>query len=138
MTASLHILAIHYSLIIQPFGAIQCQLLTELLNQSSISESCPCTELKTAPWKGMREIRCTLKPLYPLANSPQCLPAGGQIDPRTPLKAVYSKGKAVPVEAWTGAQGSRRFRLPAFLDNRHVTVVRSALRTGRLYSQKVF
>ena len=44
------------------------------------------------------------------------------------------KGKVIPLQAWTGPEGSRRLRLPDFQDNRHMKVVRlSALRTGRLY-----
>jgi hypothetical protein len=35
------------------------------------------------------------------------------------------KGKAIPVEAWTGPEGSMRLR--------HIKVVMSDLRTGRLY-----
>jgi hypothetical protein len=43
------------------------------------------------------------------------------------------KGKAIPLQAWTGPEA------PRFQDNRHVKVVRlSALRTGRLYLQKIF
>jgi hypothetical protein len=42
------------------------------------------------------------------------------------------KGKAIPLQAWTDPEGSRRLRLPDF--SRHVKVVRlSALRTGRFY-----
>jgi hypothetical protein len=49
-------------------------------------------------------------------------------------KKVKGKGKAIPLQAWTGPEGSRRLRLPD-QDNRHMKVVRlSALRTGRLYS----
>jgi hypothetical protein len=49
------------------------------------------------------------------------------------------KGKAFPLQAWMCPWGSRRLRLPEFLDNRHMKVVRlSALRTGRLYSQERF
>jgi hypothetical protein len=44
------------------------------------------------------------------------------------------KGKAIPLQAWGGPEGSRRLRLPDFKTNRHMKVVRlSALRTGRLY-----
>jgi hypothetical protein len=40
--------------------------------------------------------------------------------------------KAIPLQAWTGPEGSRRLRFPEFLDIRHMKVARlSALRTGR-------
>jgi hypothetical protein len=46
--------------------------------------------------------------------------------------------KANPVRAWTAPVGSRRLRLPEFLDNRHMTVARlSALCNGRLYPQEI-
>jgi len=48
------------------------------------------------------------------------------------------KGTAVSLQAWTGPEGSRRLRFPIFQDNRHMKVVRSALRTGRLYPQEIF
>jgi hypothetical protein len=51
---------------------------------------------------------------------------------------VKKKGKAVPLQAWTGPQGSLGFQeveAPRFLDSRHMKVVRlSALRTGRVYA----
>jgi len=49
---------------------------------------------------------------------------------------VSKKVKAIPLQAWTGPEGSRRLR---FQDNRHMKVVRlSALCTGHLYPQKIF
>ena len=49
-----------------------------------------------------------------------------------------SKGKALPVQAWIGPEGSRTLRRPEFLYNRHMKVMRlSALRTGRLYPQQI-
>jgi len=49
------------------------------------------------------------------------------------------KGKAIPLQAWTGPEGSSKVEAPRFQDNRHMKVVRlSALRTGRLYLQKIF
>jgi hypothetical protein len=48
-------------------------------------------------------------------------------------------GKAFPLQAWTGPWGSRRLRLPEFLENQHLKVVRlSALRTGRFYPLEIF
>ena len=52
---------------------------------------------------------------------------------------VKGKGKAIPLQAWTGPEGSRRFEAPRFQDNRHMKVVGlSALRTSRLYLQEIF
>ena len=52
---------------------------------------------------------------------------------------LKGKGKAIPLQAWTDPEGSRRLRLPDFKDKRHKKVVRlSALRTGYLYSQEIF
>jgi hypothetical protein len=41
-----------------------------------------------------------------------------------PWSAVKSKGTAIPVQAWTGPYGSKRLRLPQFLDNRHIKMAR--------------
>jgi hypothetical protein len=46
---------------------------------------------------------------------------------------IQVKGKAVPLQAWTGPEGSSRLRPPDFIYNRHMKVVTSAVRTGRLY-----
>jgi len=49
---------------------------------------------------------------------------------------ILKKAKAIPLQAWTGPESSRRLRFP---DIRHMKVVRlSALRTGRLYPQETF
>jgi len=43
------------------------------------------------------------------------------------------KGNAIPIKAWRDPKGSRRLRLPEFLESRHMKVARlSALGTGRL------
>ena len=44
-------------------------------------------------------------------------------------------GKAIAVQTWVGLEDSRTLSLLEFSDNRHMKVVRSALRTGRLYPQ---
>jgi hypothetical protein len=50
---------------------------------------------------------------------------------------VKGKGKAFPLQAWTGPWEFQEIEAPEFLDNRHMKVVRlSALRTGRLYPRK--
>jgi hypothetical protein len=54
-------------------------------------------------------------------------------------QGVKGKGKAIPLQAWTGPESSRRLKPPRFQDNRHMKVVRlSALRTSRLYLQEIF
>jgi hypothetical protein len=45
---------------------------------------------------------------------------------------IQVKGKSVPLQAWIGPEGSRKLRFPDFF-----MVVRSALRTGRIYPQEI-
>jgi hypothetical protein len=48
---------------------------------------------------------------------------------------LSQKRKAIPLQAWTGPEGSSRLKLPDLQGYRHMKVVRlSALRTGRLYT----
>jgi hypothetical protein len=55
------------------------------------------------------------------------------------LRIHVGKVKAKSVQAWTGPEVSRMFRLPEFQDSRHVKVVKlSTLCTGRLYPQEIF
>ena len=46
------------------------------------------------------------------------------------------KGKAVPLQAWTGPKGSRKLRFPDFVTTAQDGGRLSALRTGRLYAKK--
>jgi len=47
------------------------------------------------------------------------------------------EAKAIPLQAWTGPQGSRK--VPRFQNSRHMKVVRfSALLTVPLYPQEMF
>ena len=43
------------------------------------------------------------------------------------------KGKAVPLQAWTGPEGSRKLRFPDFVTTAQDGGRLSALRTGRFY-----
>ena len=47
------------------------------------------------------------------------------------------KGKAVPLHAWTGPEGSRKLRFPDFVTTAQNGGRLSALRTDRLYPQEI-
>jgi len=47
------------------------------------------------------------------------------------------KGKAVPLQAWSGPEGSRKLGLPDFVTTKQDDGRLSALRTGRLYYQEM-
>jgi len=46
-------------------------------------------------------------------------------------------GKAVPLQAWTGPEGSRKLSFPDFVAAAQNGGRLSALRTGRLYPQEI-
>jgi len=47
------------------------------------------------------------------------------------------KGKAVPLQAWTGPEGSRKLRFPDFVTTAQDGGRMSALRNGRIYPQEI-
>jgi len=52
-------------------------------------------------------------------------------------RTLYSKGKVVPLQAWTGPEGSRKLRFPDYVTAAQDGGGLSALRTGRLYPQEM-
>jgi len=47
------------------------------------------------------------------------------------------KGKAVPLQTWSGPEGSRKLRFPDFMTTAQIVVRLSALITGRLNPQEI-
>jgi len=47
------------------------------------------------------------------------------------------KGKAVPLQAWTGTEGSKKLRFPDFVTTAQDGGRLSALRTGRIYPEEM-
>ena len=47
------------------------------------------------------------------------------------------KGKSVPLQPWSGPEGSRKFRFPDIMTRHRMVVRLSALRTGHLYLQEM-
>jgi len=52
-------------------------------------------------------------------------------------RAPDDKGKAVPLQAWTDPEGSRKLRFPDFVTTAQYGGRLSALRTGCLYTQEI-
>jgi len=49
------------------------------------------------------------------------------------IKKDFKKGKAAPLEAWSGPEGSRKLRFPDYVTTARMVVRLSALLTGRLH-----
>jgi len=54
------------------------------------------------------------------------------------IATAVTEGKAIPLEPWTGPEGSRRWRLPDFKSWHMKAVKLSALHTGRLYPPRKY
>ena len=52
-------------------------------------------------------------------------------------KLMHLKGKAVPLQAWSGPEGSRKLRFPDFVTKAQDDCRLSVLRTGRFYPQEM-
>ena len=53
------------------------------------------------------------------------------------MQELKKKGKAVPLQAWRGPEGSRKLRFPDFVTTAQDGGRLSALRTGRLCHQEM-
>ena len=53
------------------------------------------------------------------------------------LEVVKGKGKGVPLQAWSGPEGSRKLRFPYFVTTAQDGGRLSALCTGLLYPQEI-
>ena len=53
------------------------------------------------------------------------------------LSVVFCKGKSVPLQDWTGPEGSGKLRFPDFVTTVHDDGRLSALSTGRLYPPEI-
>jgi hypothetical protein len=50
---------------------------------------------------------------------------------------IEGKVKAVPLQAWSGPERSRKLRFPDFMTRHRMVVRLSALRTGRIYPKEI-
>ena len=62
---------------------------------------------------------------------------GYRVNVSTASHRYSGKGKAVPLQAWSGPEGSRKLRFPDYMTTAQDGGRLSALRTGRLYPQEI-
>ena len=74
----------------------------------------------------------------PVETTDCLFPKRSDVFRRPPVSySVKGKGKAVPLQVWTGPEGSRKVRFPDFVTTAQDGGRLSALRTDRLYTQEI-
>jgi len=73
----------------------------------------------------------------PLCTHRQLLQVRKQLQFWPNVFTTWNEGKAVPLEAWSGPEGSRKLRFPDFVTTAQDGGRLSALCSGPLYSQKM-
>ena len=74
----------------------------------------------------------------PVETTDCLFPKRSDVFRRPPVSySVKDKGKAVPLQVWTGPEGSRKVRFPDFVTTAQDGGRLSALRTDRLYTQEI-
>ena len=103
---------------------------------SRTRSSCERLECKVATWRSCTTF-CSRTLLVQQNERLLALVAGSSAQSVFNLNCKR-KGKAVPLQAWSGPEGSRKLRFPDFMTTaQDGGKVVSALRTGRLYPQEM-
>ena len=82
------------------------------------------------------ELRCTVNHTSDLEV--KAVNEDSSQNKKSTVATVHTgKGKAVPLQAWIGPEGSRKLRFPDFMTTGQDGSKLLALRTGRLYPQEI-